>query len=204
MVKFLDHGAFTEKGFDAAVDAVGSQGADDDLEIGFVVMAQKGGAEAAGAEDAQRLVAGQRERLELIGIEGDGAAQSGERFVPIAAFESGAVDVMMRLGPRNRIGHEVGDFLKIVLAGFQVADDDFELAKTVEQSGQQALLTDRQIAEALDKVLHHVAFAVAAEREAVARPYSAGMQVMPPLESGHRFVQFRTRLAGLVLFGLQI
>ena len=129
MVKFLDQSAFTKKGLNAAVQAVGPQGADHDLLIRFTVMAEEGGAEAAGAEDAQRLISGQRKRLELIGVKGSGAAQSGERLVPVAAFEGGAVDVVMRLGPRNGVGDKVGDFLKIVLAGLQVADDDFELGR---------------------------------------------------------------------------
>ena len=80
-----------------------------------------------------RLEAGQRERLERLGVEGGGAAKGGECFAPIAAFEGGAVDVVMGLGLGDGVEDETGDFLKVVLSGLHVADDDFELGEAVEQ-----------------------------------------------------------------------
>ncbi len=131
MVEFLDASGFVEHGVEVAVEAVGPQRLDDNLDVGLAVVTEEGGAETAGAEDAQRLVARQRERLELFGVEGGGAAEGGQGLVPVAAFEGGAVDVVMGLGLAAGVGDEAGDFLEVVLAGFEIADDDFELGEAV-------------------------------------------------------------------------
>ncbi len=212
MVEFLHPAALAENGFGVAVEGVGPEGFDDHFgEPGRVgarsrlpVVAEEGGAEAAGAEDADRFVAAERERLEGVGVEGGGAAEGGEGLVPVAAFEGGAVDVVVGLGLGDGVGDEAGDFLKIVLSGLDVADDDFELGEAVEQGGQPPLLLGRDVAEALDEVLDDFALAVAAEGEAVARLDGAGVQVVPPLESGHGLVQLGVRLAGVVLFRLHV
>ena len=209
VVKFLDPRRLAEDGLRLAVEGVGPQRLDDDEGAVrprpyLMVVAEEGGTEAAGAEEADRLVAGQRERLELVGVEGGGAAEGGEGLVPVAAFEGGAVDVVMGLGLRDGVGDETGDLLKVVLAGLDVADDDFKLGEAVEQGRQPPLLVGRQVAEALDKVLHDFAFAVAAKGKAVARPHGAGMEVVPVLEAGHRLVEIEVRLAHVVLLGLHV
>jgi hypothetical protein len=110
----------------------------------------------------------------------------------------------MRLGLRKGIGDQMGHFLEIVLARFQVADDDLELSQTVEQRRQAALLLGRQVAEALDEVLHQIALAVAAQRQSIARPDGAGVQIVSPFELHDRFIQVRAGLAVIVLFRLEI
>jgi hypothetical protein len=110
----------------------------------------------------------------------------------------------MRLGLGDGIGDQASHFLKVVLARFDIADDDLKLRQTVEQRGQPPLMLDRQIAEALDQILHHLALALAAQRQAIARPHRAGMQIVPPFELQDRLVQVGTRLAVIVLFRLQI
>ena len=212
VVDFLDPAALAENGLRVAVKGVGAEGLDDhfgepgcvEARSGLPVVAKEGGAEAAGAEDADRLIAAQGERLEGVGVEGGGAAEGGEGLLPVAAFEGGAIDVVIGLGLGNGVGDETGDLQEIVLAGFDVADDDFELGEAVEQGGQSALLIGRQVAEALDEVLDDLALAVAAEGEAVARPHGAGVEVVSPLQPGHGLVQFRVRLAGVVLFRLHV
>ena len=111
---------------------------------------------------------------------------------------------MVRLGLGDGVGDEAGDFLEVVLAGLQVADDDFELGQAVEQGRQPALLLGRQVAEALDQVLDQLALAVAAQGQAVARPDGAGVQVVAPLEVDDGLVQVLIRLAGFVLFRLHV
>ena len=187
-----------------ALQAVGPQRLDNHLPAIAPLAAQKRGAEAAGAEDALRLVVREGERLERLAVEGDGAAQCGQRLRPVASLQGGAIDVVMCLGLRDGIGDQTGHFLKIVLARFEIADDDFELGQAVEQRGQAALVLDRQIAEALDEVLHHFALAVAAQRQTIARPHGAGVQIVFPFELQDRLVQVRAGLAVIVLFRLQI
>jgi hypothetical protein len=111
---------------------------------------------------------------------------------------------MMRLGLRDGIGHGPSDFLKVVLAGLQIADDDLELGQAVEQGRQAALLFARQVAEALDQVLHHLALGITAERKAVARPHRAGVQVMATFEICDSVIEILKRLALLVLFRLKV
>ena len=192
VVDVLDPAALSKDHFDGAVEGVRPQRFDDDWRVGLAVAAEEGGPEAAGAEDAERLVAVERERLEGVGVEGGGAANGGERLVPVAALEGGAVDVVVRLGLRDGVGDETGDFLKVVLPRLDVADDDFELGEAVEQGRQPPPLLRRQVAEALHEVLDDFALAVAAEGEAVARPDGAGVQVVaPPLQPGHGVVRGR-------------
>ena len=97
----------------------------------------------------------------------------------------------MGLGLGDGVGDEAGDLQEVVLTGFEVADDDFELSEAVEQGGQSALLIGRQIAEALDEILDDLALAVVAEGEAVARPHSTGMEIVSVLQSSHGLVQVR-------------
>ncbi len=163
MINVLHDLHFPEQRGRIAVQTVAAQRLDDNLATVRSFTAQKRGAEAAGAEDTLRFVARERKRLEGVAIEGDGAAQGGQRLRPVASLQGGAVDVVMGLGLRQRIGDQAGHFLKIVLAGLQIADDDFELGQAVEQGRQAALLLDGQIAEALDEILYRVALAVAAQ-----------------------------------------
>ena len=62
-----------------------------------------------------------------------------------------------------------GDLVEVVLGSVELADQHFELAKTVEQGGQLPLLVAGHVAVALDKVLDLLALAVAADGQAVAR-----------------------------------
>ncbi len=107
------------------------------------LAAQKRGAEPARAENAQRLVVRERERLERLIVQRDGATQGGQRLRAIAPLQGGAIDVVMGLGLRDGIGDQAGHFLKVVLARFQIADDHFKLSQAVEQRRQTMLLFDR-------------------------------------------------------------
>jgi hypothetical protein len=204
MIEFLQNPHLAEERGHIVFEAVGPQRPDDNQAIVGPFAAQKRNAEAAGAKDALRLEAREGERLKGIGIQSDGAAQSRESFPPIAPLQSSAVDVVMRLGPRDRIDDESRHFLKIVLAGFEIADDDFELSQAVEQGRQSALLFDRQIAETLDEILHDFAFVVATQSHSVAGPHRAGVQIVTAFQVQDRFVQIRTGLTAIVLFRLQI
>ena len=204
MIEILQGAKIVEQRDDISFQSVGPQRLDDNLPIFCSLTAQKRDAEPAGAEDAYRLVLRRRERLESIGIEGDGAAQGRQRFAPIAAFQGGAVDVVMRLGLGDGIGDETGHFLKIALTRFEIADHDLQLGQAVEQGRQPPLLFDRQVAEALDEILHKFSFAVAAQGQPIARPHRTGVQIVTALQLHHRLVQIGTGLTVIVLFRLQI
>ncbi len=204
IIEVLQRAEIAEQRLEIAVEAVRPQRLDDDLLGQRAVLAQKGRAEAAGAEDALRLVAGKWERLEGVAVQLDRAAQRGQGFRPVAPLQGGAEDVVMRLGLGDRVRDQAGDLLEVVLAGLQVADDDFELRQAVEQRGQAAPLLGGQVAEALHQVEDQFAFAVAAQRQAVARPDGAGVQVVAALEVRDGLVQVLAHLAEFVLLRLNI
>ena len=186
------------------VEAVGLEGFDDDIFAGGLVAAGEGDAERPRADDAARLVARQRERLEGGGVEGDGLPQGGEGVVPVAAFEGRAVDVVVRLGARTRIADEAGDLREVALARVEVADDDLELGEAVPQRGEFAPGVFGEAAEAGDEFLDRLALGVVAQGEAVARADGAGGEAVPTLEAGDGLVEVEVGLAGFLLFGLDV
>ena len=167
-------------------------------------MAEKGRSEATGAEDALWFVLLEIEGLKGVAVQLDGAAQGRQGRSPIAAFQGCAIDVVMRLGLRDGVGDDAGHLLEVVLAGLQVANDDFQLRKAVEQGRQAALLLGRQIAEPLDEVEDLLALAVAPQRQSVAGSDGARVQIVPAFKIHHGFVQVQASLAIFVLLRLNI
>src|SRR5262245_26664014 len=80
-------------------------------------VAEAAQAQPAGACDLLRLLAPEGEGLEGVGIQGDGATKAGQGGVPVAAFQSGAVDVVVGLGPGDGVLDEPGDLLEVLEAG---------------------------------------------------------------------------------------
>src|SRR5690242_2844200 len=76
MIKILQGAHIAEQHGDIRIEAVGPQRLDDDLPVVGSLTAQKRDAEAAGAEDALRLIACEGERLESIAVESNSTAQS--------------------------------------------------------------------------------------------------------------------------------
>ena len=81
---------------------------------------------------------------------------------------------MVGLGTRERVLDQLGHLGKVVLARFQVADDDLELGQAVQQCRQPAALLARQIPKPLHELLHHFPFAVAATPARRAAPRRTG------------------------------
>ena len=111
---------------------------------------------------------------------------------------------MLRLGPRQGIDDDTGYFLEIALARLQIADDDLQLREAIEQRRQPALLLGGQAAEAFDQVLHNIAFAIAPQRQPVARPHGARMQIMATLQFADRLIKIEIGLSQIVLFRLHV
>ena len=104
---------------------------------------------------------------------------------------------------RERVGYQAGDFLKVLLTGVEIADDDLQLREAVPQRAAAGAIFG-QPAEAGDQILDGFAFAFAAQRHAVARPDGAGVQVVASLEIDDRLVEFLIRLAQFVKFRLDV
>lgn len=203
MVEFLHRDQVVDHGAHVAVEAVAAESADDDREAGGPFQTMKGDAKSASAQDALRFVARERKRL-AAGVERHGAAQGGQRFGGVTAFEGGAIGVMVGFGLTFRVGNEARHFLKVLLAPFQFADDEFELRQAVEQRGQPPLVVARQVAKAANQILYCFPFGVAPQGKAIARPHGRRMEVVAALEVADRFVQLAIGLAVLVLFRLDV
>ncbi len=166
MIQVADRGQLPKQDADVAVQGVAPHRAHDHRQPGRgrgrPIDAQEDDAEGPGAEDALGIEASERKRFEGLDIQRHCLAQGGEGFVPVASLQGGSVDIVVSLGPRDRVDHQSSNFLEVVLTGFEVADDDLELSEAVQQSGQTALLVGRQAAEAFDQVLHDLALAIAA------------------------------------------
>ena len=118
MVEFLNGPRLAEDDAGVAVETVAAEGLDDDGTRRDMVVTEEGRAGPAGAEDLPGLVAFKGKRLERLRIEGDGPAQRGQGGVPVAPFQGGAIDVVVRLGPRDGIGYQVAPLLES-LAGWR-------------------------------------------------------------------------------------
>ena len=200
MVQLFERGQVTEEEVKLAVKTIRAQGVNDDATAAGTLAAQETDAKDAGIEDSLWLVTLEGEGFEGGRVETGGTAQGGHCLGVVAAVEGGAVGVVVSLGLAVRVADQTGNFLKVVLTGLQIADYDFQLREAVKQCRQAALLITRQLAEALDQILHGLAFAVAPQSQAIARPHRARVQVVPPLEVAHGLVKLLVGLSVFVLF----
>ena len=201
MVEVLLPFQLAKDGVDVTFEAIDANGFDNDIEVGFFVLAEKGDAKAARPEDAngRKLLKGKR--LERILVERDRLLQRLQRIAPRPPFEGGPIDIVVSLGLRDRIADEFGDLLEVELALFEVTDDNFELSEAIEQRGEPSLLFGRQPSKAFDEILHDFAFVFASKREPIARLDGAGMEVMLPFQFVDGLIEVLEGLSMFMLFG---
>src|SRR5262249_28248753 len=194
----------TEEHFGGAIQAVLAEGLDNYFVAGIALDTQKGDAEGPGSQDSARLVALEGERLAVLRIEGAGAKQGSERLGPIAPFQGRAVRVVVCLGPFPVIANQPCDFVKVVLRGVELTDQDLELPQAVQQCGEPSLLLAGDIPIPLDQLLDLLALGIATNSETVARPDEDLVQAVALLQRQDTIVEVRQDLSLLLLFELQV
>src|SRR5438105_2027933 len=109
MVELAQRLGFGEDGIDAAIQVIRKQRLDDDVRIETTMTAQERDPEAARAQDALRLEFVERERSKARRIKAHRLTQRSERRVPVAPFQRGAVDIVLRLRSRAGITDKSSD-----------------------------------------------------------------------------------------------
>jgi hypothetical protein len=169
-----------------AVEVLAQERLDDHVGLEEAVPAQEGDAEAARPKDALRDELVHGEGSEARRIQPDGLLQFLQRRVPFAPLQGRLVGVVVGLGLRLGVGHELRDGVEILLRRLEVARSDLDLADGVEQSRQLAPAVLGQIPIPAHQLLDQPALLVGAQRQAVGGPDLAVQHIEALLQVDHR------------------
>src|SRR5262249_26814763 len=136
MIQLLQDAGLGEDLGNGTVKTVSTQCLEDDTTAGVAIATEKRDAEAAGAEDAVRLVLRQWERGESLPVEFDRLLQLRHCCGPMATFQSGLVGIEVGFGAGGRLGRQAGDSLEVLPGGVEIAGDNLHLANRIEQRRQ--------------------------------------------------------------------
>ena len=96
------------------------------------IPAEKRGAEAAGSQDASRLVAMQWEGGEPLAVQRGGLQNGGQGLVPLLLLQGRPVGVVVGLGLCSSLRGAAGRLREGLLGPAEVARAELELAQAVE------------------------------------------------------------------------
>lgn len=152
------------------------QALDDHLTLHVAIVTEEGGAEAADAEDAPRLILPQRKGGVVYLVEGHGFGEYRQPFVPLTLLQSGEVRLVVVSGPFRSVVRRFRRSAVALLRLLKETGGTQDVSEKTQIGGTLAL--ERQIAELVQKPPRQVLLARAVDSDGILWPGRPGLDVV--------------------------